>query len=415
MTRNLLLLTYHFPPSSASGTFRMLGFARHLRRFGWRVQVVAPPEMPWDPVDPALSAQVPAETRFHAVPYPKSAPRLLRLMAGDAIWLPFAWRACREVLRSDPPDLVLTSGPPHVVHLLGFWLKKTQRLPWVADFRDPWISGAARVTLWKRWMRYWEKQVFTHADRVVANAPNAQQLFCDAYPRHAAKVITLTNGFDPPAQRASPAPFAGTVRMVHAGEIYAGRDPLPLLDAMAELKKAPPMPGLAMRLEVMGAVHLAGAQDLATEAARRGLASDVQVRGQLPYQEALQEMAQSDLLVLLDGPGRKIGVPAKLYEYFGAGRPILALAEPDGDTANILRASGILHRIAPPQDADRIRQALVELAGELAAAPTIAPDPERLRRFTRESVAGMLAEVMDQEVARATRHARSEKSNLVYV
>jgi glycosyltransferase involved in cell wall biosynthesis len=400
MTRNLLLLTYHFPPSSASGTFRMLGFARHLRRFGWRVQVIAPPEMPWDPVDPALSAQVPTETNFHAVPYPKSAPRWLRFAAGEAIWLPFAWRACREVLRRDPPDLVLTSGPPHVIHLLGLWLKQTQRLPWVADFRDPWISGAARITLWKRWLRCWEKQVFRHADRVVANAPNAQQLFCDTYPRHAGKVVTLTNGFDPPAQRAPPPPFTGRLRMLHAGEIYAGRDPLPLLDAMAELKNAPAKAGLPLRFEVMGAVHLAGA-DLGTEAARRGLASEVQVRGQLPYQETLHEMAQSDLLLLLDGPGRKIGVPAKLYEYFGAGRPILALAEPDGDTANILRASGILHRIAPPKNAGLIRQAIMELAGELAAAPTITPDPERLRRFTRESVAGELAGIMDQEVARA--------------
>jgi hypothetical protein len=239
-------------------------------------------------------------------------------------------------------------------------------------------------------------------------------LFCDTYPRQAAKVVTLTNGFDPPTQRPVPPPFTGTIRMLHAGEIYAGRDPLPLLDAMAELKHAPATPGQALRLDVMGAVHLAGT-DLATEAARRGLAAEVQVRGQLPYQETLQEMAQSDLLVLLDGPGRKIGVPAKLYEYFGAGRPILALAEPDGDTAHILRESGILHRIAPPKDASRIRQALVELAGELAASPTIALDPERLRRFTRENVAGELAGIMDQEVARAADNAKSERSKLVYV
>jgi hypothetical protein len=175
--------------------------------------------------------------------------------------------------------------------------------------------------------------------------------------------------------------------MLHAGEIYAGRDPLPLLDAMAQLKQT----GLALRLEVMGNVHLPAA-DLATEAARRGLADEVLLRGQLPYQETLQEMAQTDLLVLLNGPGRRIGVPAKLYEYFGAGRPILALTEPDGDTAEILRASGIPHAIAPPKDAGRIRQALAQLV----AAPPAAPDPDRLRRFTRQSLAGELAGIMDQ-------------------
>jgi len=327
-------------------------------------------------------------------------------VAPYSIWLPAAWRACRRAIRRQRPDVVLTSGPPHVVHLLGMLLKRTDRLPWIADFRDPWISGMVegRLGLGQRWLRYLEKQVIARADRVLANAPNAGRLFRETYPRHAQKIVTLTNGFDPPAQLApwppSPLPLSpagergrgegastGTLRMLHAGEIYAGRDPLPLLDAMVALKPTGP----SLRLEVMGSVHLP-AGDLATEAARRGLANEVLVRGQLPYQEALQEMAQTDLLVLLNGPGRRIGVPAKLYEYFGAGRPILALTEPDGDTAEVLRVSGIPHAIAPPKDAGRIREALAELL----AKPQARPDAERLRRFTRESLAGELARVMDQ-------------------
>jgi glycosyltransferase involved in cell wall biosynthesis len=387
--RQVLLLTYHFPPSAASGTFRMLGFARHLPRFGWDVHVIAPPEMPWDPVDLALAAQVPADTEYGAVPYPRSMPRVLRWMAPYAIWLPPAWRVCRRAIRQRRPDIVLTSGPPHTIHLLGLGLKHRAGLPWIADFRDPWIAGAVRtpLSLSQQWWRFVEGRVFARADRVVANAPNAERLFAATYPQHVGKIITLTNGFDPPPQLAPPRAPSQTMRMLHAGEIYAGRDPLPLLDAMAELKQA----GVPLRFDVLGNVHLSRG-DLATEAMQRGLGSDVQVRGQLAYQETLQEMAGSDLLVLLDGPGRTIGVPAKLYEYFGAGRPILALAEPDGDTAAILRASGIAHRIAPPRDVPQIRAALAELA----AAPPSTPDPERLRRFARESLAGELAGIMER-------------------
>jgi glycosyltransferase involved in cell wall biosynthesis len=396
MTRDLLLVTYHFPPSAASGTFRLLGFARHLPRHDWRVHVVAPPSMPWDPTDPALAAQVPADTDYHAVPYPYGAPRPLRLAAPYGLWLPPAWLACRRVIGRQRPDLVLTSGPPHVVHLLGLVLQRAERLPWVADFRDPWISGMSRppLTLGKRWLRYWEKQVLRRADRVLANAPNAGRMFRATYPREAGKVITLTNGFDPPTRPVPPRPRTGALRMLHAGEIYAGRDPLPLLDAIAGMKNEPPVSGLTVRLDVLGNVHMP-APGLATEAERRGLAAEVAVRGQLPYQEALQEMAESDLLVLLDAPGRTIGVPAKLYEYFGAGRPILALTEPDSDTAEVLRASGVQHRIAPPTDVGRIRQALAELAQESATAA----DPERLRRFTREHLTGELAAIMDRIVA----------------
>jgi hypothetical protein len=222
---------------------------------------------------------------------------------------------------------------------------------------------------------------------VLANAPNAARRFQAAYPKRAGKVVALTNGFDPTPQIAPSPPFAGTLRMLHAGEIYAGRDPLPLLDAMLELKKG----GLSVQLEVIGNVHLRGG-DLPTEAVQRGLTADVQMRGQLPYQETLQEMARSDLLVLLDSPGRTIGVPAKLYEYLGAGRPILALAESDSDTEHVLRESGVCHRIAPPKDAGRIRQAIAELA----AVPAASADPQRLRRFTREYLAGELAGIMQQ-------------------
>jgi hypothetical protein len=68
--RSVLLLTYHFPPSSASGSFRMLGFARHLPRHGWRAAVVAPPSLPWEPVDAELSERVPPETAVYHVPSP---------------------------------------------------------------------------------------------------------------------------------------------------------------------------------------------------------------------------------------------------------------------------------------------------------------------------------------------------------
>jgi glycosyltransferase involved in cell wall biosynthesis len=391
--RQVLLLTYHFPPSAGSGTFRMLGFARHLPGFDWDVHVIAPPQMPWDPVDHALSAQVPAGTAYDAVPYPRRMPRLLRWFAPYAVWLPAAWRACQRTLRKRRADIVLTSGPPHVIHLLGVALKRMERLPWVADFRDPWISGMPHRSSrpGQLWQRFLEKRVFADADRILANATNARRLFVRTYPRHAGKITTLTNGFDPPAPFANPPRTAGALQMLHAGEIYAGRDPLPLLDAMAQLKQT----GLRTRFDVMGHVHLPSG-DLVTEATRRGLAAEVRLRGQLPYQEALQEMAQSDLLVVLDGPGRTIGVPAKVYEYFGAGRPVLALVEPDGDAAEILRASGIVHRVAPPRDVERIRQAIAELA----SMPPTAPDPERLRRFTRASLAGDLAGIMDQVVAK---------------
>lgn len=395
LLKKVLLITYHFPPSAASGSFRLLGFARHLPRTGWQPLVVAPPQMPWEPVDPQLAWEVPAEAVVSAVPYPASAPKILRYFAQNAIWLPHAWSACTRMIREYRPDVILTSGPPHCVHLLGHYLKRSFGVPWVADFRDPWISDGTnkKLGLLQRWALRWERAVFQNANLILANAPNACQMFQETYPEQRAKIVTLTNGFDPnPEGRKNLPPRDGAVRMLHAGELYAGRDPLPLLEALAEGNRrlaANPR----YELHILGR-NDAGSIDFPHTLQQRGWSDFVQLHGQCAYQESLDAMEWADLLILFDSPGRKNGVPAKLYEYFRAGRPILALAEPDGDTAAILRASGVLHRVASPRDAAGIGQALRALVAEMRATEEIS-DPARLRRFTREHLAESLAGMLD--------------------
>jgi glycosyltransferase involved in cell wall biosynthesis len=390
LLKKLLMITYHFPPSAASGAFRLLGFARHLPAYGWRPLIVAPPTLPWEPTDPQLAAQIPAEATVRAVPYPAGAPRMLRSLAPSAIWLPRAWSACQQLMREERPDAILTSGPPHCVHALGHYLKRSTGLPWIADFRDPWISDGTqkRLTLTQRWALGWERRVFRNADLILANAPNACRMLQEAHSDARDKIVVLTNGFDPrPGIDYVDDRKKSSLQLLHAGEIYAGRDPVPLLEALAKLNTT----GLAHRLIVLGRCETL---DLTRLLAERRWIDFVQMEGQRPYEETLDALSAADMLVLFDSPGRRIGVPAKLYEYLGAGRPILALAERDGDTAAILRSSGVLHRIAPPRDADRIGRAIAELTLELRSAHTIA-DPTRLRRFTRESLTQSLAERLD--------------------
>src|SRR5258708_14875840 len=137
------MATYHFPPSPASGSFRLLGFARHLPKHDWRMAVVAPPTMPWEPVDEGLSNQLPPETAVYPVPYRRGG--LVQRIAPFSVWLPRALSACRRAIAEQQPEALLTSGPPHQVHLLGLALKRRYGLPWIADFRDPWITAAPRI------------------------------------------------------------------------------------------------------------------------------------------------------------------------------------------------------------------------------------------------------------------------------
>ncbi|MBX9584270.1 MAG: glycosyltransferase, partial [Gemmataceae bacterium] len=324
----LLIVTYHFPPSAASGAYRLLGFARHLPAAGWAVSVVAPPGVPWEPSDPALAARVPAGTDVWSAPYPagRAWTPVRKLMGGYGAWFPAGLLAADWAARQVRPAAVLTSGPPHLVHLIGLYLKRVHRLPWAADFRDPWVANVVGREDYRRgWAPRGERAVVRAADLVIANAPGSARTFAEAYPAQRDKVVTLTNGFDPGDPPPPPAPAAdGSVRVLHAGELYAGRDPRPYLDAVAALK-AEAGPPVRTCLVGRAAPPAAGGFDVAEEVRSRGLNGEVDLRGQVPYAEALGEMRRADVLLLLDTPGRTEGVPAKVYEYMGSGRPVLAL------------------------------------------------------------------------------------------
>lgn len=397
--RNVLLVTYHFPPSAASGTFRLLGFANHLPQFDWRVSVVAPPELPWEPTDRALVDQIPLATAVHSVPYPRRALKILRWAAPWGVWLRPAWRACKSIMTTEPIDAVLTSGPPHCVHVLGYHLRRKFGAPWIADFRDPWLSGSggrAPRGVGALWARHWERKVFREADAILANAPNATSALRQAFPRYADKIATLTNGFDPFPIVPSGVSFASPIRLVHAGELYAGRDPRPLLDSVAALNRR--SDARPIHLDIVGRTSQSGI-DLDLEIKARRLGGVVKLHGQVAYGAARQAMIDADILVLLDGPGRTIGVPAKLYEYLGARRPILALAEETSDTANILQQSGMPHRVVSPAKPEKVTDALAELVSNLPST--------RLGKcplhFTREHLAGRLADILNDCVEASKR------------
>ncbi|HYV35741.1 MAG TPA: glycosyltransferase family 4 protein [Gemmataceae bacterium] len=396
-TRRVLIITYHFPPSSAVAVFRMLGFARHLPRFGWRVGVVTPGRVPGEPLDESLLECVPKETEVFTVPYPDSvAERTARRWLYHAVWLPRAVPALIRAVHKFRPDAVLTSGPPHCVHFLGWFLKRFYHLPWAACFRDPWFTNwrPSKKTLfsWGTWEEYWEKRLFPTADCIIANTPRTCDGLCEAFPELSHKIKFVTNGFDPECFPPLGQKAAANERftILHAGELYMGRDPRPFFDALARLEKTRAASEPPMRVVLLGQAT-ENRFDLNTAVAERGLEKVVEVGGQVSYRQALATMPKADLLLLVDTPGRTVSIPAKLFEYFGAGRPVLALTEPDGDVVWALQTSGVPHRIVPPQDSAQIQQALIELRDGIRQGILTAPPPEQLANFTRAKLAHDLA------------------------
>jgi hypothetical protein len=404
--RSLLMLTYHFPPSGASGSHRLLGFARHLPASGWRTVVVAPPKLPWEALDPQLSTLLPPETVIHTVPHELAglAGLPIRLFAYYTSWLPRAWPVCVRAIRTHKPAAVLTSGPPHAIHVLGLFVKRRFGLPWVADFRDPWVAGtpAARARGPKtRIAQALESAVMRRSDIILGNAPNASELIRSSYPSAAAKVCTITNGYDDERFIAGDPAGTGAIDIVHPGQIYAGRDPRPFLNALSAVASTRTRRDRPVRAIFVGDLnHGSRSARLVDEIATRGLEELAEVRKHVPYETSLQLMRGAGILLLLDSPGRKIGVPAKLYEFIGASRPILALCEEDSDTAWVLRRSGTVYRIAVPSSSEAIRVALMDLIELIDAGASFARRPENTP-FTRKSLAAELARVLNEVITEA--------------
>jgi hypothetical protein len=233
----------------------------------------------------------------------------------------------------------------------------------------------------------------TRATKLIANTPLNQRGWAKVFPEQAHKMVTIINGFDPErfTPSAAPGPIAKPLTILHAGELYVGRDPRPFLDVLQT--ERPPL-----SVEFLGR-KTAGAFDLPTEIAARGLGDCVAQVDQVPYHEALHRMMRAGILLLIHTPGRVLGVPAKLYEYLGTGRPILALAEPAGDIAWVLRESKVLHRIAAPTDVPAIKQALLELTRAVQAGESVVPNPDALAQFTRENMARRFAACLEECVA----------------
>jgi glycosyltransferase involved in cell wall biosynthesis len=403
----LLLITPFFPPSAASGSFRALGFAKHLPKFGWDLTVVASGPRPWEPNDPKLLEQIPAETQVHYVEFPLDKARQihhqvmqrLKVKGCTDVWNAPTLKKCREVILAEQPDVIMTSGPPHNVHLIGRALQQQFSLPWVADFRDPWYSwGGEAPYINNNFLLeyYWERRVFRHADRIVANTANTAEMFKRVFPHSARRIEAVPNGYDPMPR--SELPFRDKKNcsyvLLHTGEVYAGRNPAPIAEAMRKLGETNRLNGRKLVFRLLGRCDDSVQKNL------DAYSQLIELVGPVPYTEALEEMRNADILVLLDSPERRIGVPAKLYEYICARRPVLAFARDDSDSAKILQQSGLSHAIITYwNNISSIQNAVIELISNRDVALNDATDTEWL---TRETQTCRLSQMLEKLIAPAS-------------
>ncbi|NNG24222.1 glycosyltransferase [Telluria aromaticivorans] len=372
MVKRALMIAFHFPPQrGSSGIQRTLKFVQHLPGLGWEPLVLtAHPRAhadtePDQMKDIASSVVVRRAFALDTARHLAWRGRYLGTMALPDRWVSWvlgAVPAGLAMIRRYRPQLIWSTYPIASAHLIGLALRRLTGLPWVADLRDPMIDASHPSGRLKRAIVGWiEAQTLAHCTRAVCTTPGAVRSYRARYPAlPPERICLIENGYDEAAfaaasQETPPAPAAGPLVLLHSGIVYPSeRDPRPLFGALAALRARGRITPATFRLVLRAPVH----DDwLATLASEHGIDDIVTIAPALPYRAALAEMLGAGALLVLQASNCNDQVPAKLYEYLRAGRPVLALTDENGDTARTLRKLGI-DTIGPLDDAEGIAQAL---------------------------------------------------------
>ncbi|NHB67653.1 glycosyltransferase family 4 protein [Perlabentimonas gracilis] len=372
MPKRLLILTYYWPPSGGSGVQRWLKFAKYLREFGWEPVIYTPQNPEVAMVDETLNTDIPqgVEVLKRNIFEPYMVFRLFTRQKGKmgvgftsyegsakgvvgrlALWvranlfIPDArmfWvkpsvRFLTKYLIQHPVDAVVSTGPPHSMHLIARGLKQKLGIKWMADFRDPWtnidyfidLPLAARAL--KKHRRL-EHDVLVSADEVVVVGSQMQNEFEQTSSR---KVHIITNGYDEtdfPTQLASPdAQFTIT----HVGTIPPNRNSELLWQALSHLVNSNNDIAKQLKIQLLGNVD----KLVIDQISQYNLTPYCQQLGYLSHAQSVQLMQRSQILLLLvnNSPNAKGILTGKVFEYLAARRPILAIGPLDGDVDNLLK------------------------------------------------------------------------------
>jgi glycosyltransferase involved in cell wall biosynthesis len=268
----------------------------------------------------------------------------------------------------------------------------------VADFRDPWARAPWREDRFAFERRAWsilERAVVTRADASVFVTDTNRRDFAKCYAKPlAARFHLVPNGCDVKDfgdLEARPHDSTGQFVLLHAGSLYGARNPAPLLRALHRAIARGAIERRLIRLRFVGRVGVAGLQSVVREL---GLDDVVEFVGQMPRQAVLQEMRDASALLIVQ-PITTVSIPAKLYEYMAAGRPIFALAEPGGETATVIESNkaGIS---VPAGDEAAIEQALVTLVANRRQVFTPVNRAAYDGQIRADQLGGILADVARQ-------------------
>ena len=415
VNRRLLVVAYHFPPVRvSSGIQRTLKFCTYLRDHGWdplvltisptAYEVSSPDQLKEIPDDVVVERAFGLDTSRHLSFRGKYSNFMAQPDRWISWWPAAVWTGMRMIDKYQP-DAIFSTFPIATAHLIGLSLSKRSRLPWVADFRDAMIEeGYPQDPLTWKVQRRLEVATVKQCARAVFTAQPTRDMYAERYPEVPnSKWAVIENGFDEDnfldaetGLELIPLGKPGQLTLVHSGILYPKeRDPRAFFAALSKLKIA----GMINAGQLQIVLRATGSDDLyRSQLVALNLQDIVRLEPPIAYREALREMLRADALLLFQGSVCDHQVPAKIYEYYRATRPILALVGPEGISATMLREAGVEDQ-ANMADAQQIADAISVFLDKLRNGRCSGVRRDFAMANSRRSRTGELARLLDELVA----------------
>ena len=436
--KRVLVVTYYWPPSGGSGVQRWVKFAKYLPQEGWQPVIYTPENPEYTAIDHTLEAEIPHTVEIIRRPITEPYDLYRKLMgkgastdmktltagaSGGAVteissgkksfkqrlslwirgnlfvpdprvgWVRPSVRFLEKYLAEHPVDVIVTTGPPHSMHLIGQRLHKELGIPWIPDFRDPWsrmyylkhLPMSART--WRR-LRSMEQSVLDDCSTVLAVTPLVQEEF---RAQTKTPVAMITNGYDGGDFEQAVEPD-GFFNVVHTGLFAADGNPLNLWKALGIKAWADPDFKAALRLRLVGKVD----SEVYAAIEEAGLKENVIDLGYRDHLTAVREQLAATVLVLplRNDPEYRPILPGKLFEYLASRRPILGIGQEDGAMARVLADTGA-GVTAGWDNLDAIR-AFIDKAWEQFKAGGVPAVKGDIDRFSRRSLTRELAALLER-------------------
>lgn len=425
MPKRVLIITYYWPPTGGSGVQRWVKFTKYLPDEGWEPVIYTPENPEAITTDNSLVSDIPEGTEIIKTriiePYnlyrkitgktgegkggaevnpinsQKKSPgqQISMWIRGNffipdprCMWIGPSVRFLKKYLKEHPVDVIVSTGPPHSMHLIAEKVADSTGIPWVADFRDPWTKmfyfKHLSLCSWaKKRHTQLEKRVLDKADAVVAVSPLVKEDF-EAMTN--TPVTLITNGFDK-VDFESETETDGRFRITHTGLFASDGNPEILWEVLASkcMEDEEFKNNLNIRLagktdrEILDSIRLAG------------LGENLSNLGYKDHKDAVKEQISASVLILplRKEPEYKATLPGKLFEYLASGRPVLGIGQTDGAMARILGETKAGF-VFDWNDRESVRK-YVNFCWKSFKNGTLKAETDNIEKYSRKSLAHSMA------------------------